>query len=116
MKIFYWAPWIGKIGTIKAVLNSAHILDQYSKNINMQDIGLFWQLTLKTIEDLKTLGDETITLEMYVSQLIFVKGVQSEDKNFILEAFKKKDINNLNNKQLISNYNYDKLIKFRQFY
>ena len=32
MKIFYWAPWIGKIGTIKAVLNSAHILDHYSKN------------------------------------------------------------------------------------
>ena len=39
-----------------------------------------------------------------------------DDKNFILEAFKEKDINSLNNKQLISNYNYDKLIKFRQFY
>ena len=29
---------------------------------------------------------------------------------------KGKDINNLSNKQLISDYNYDKLIKFRQFY
>ena len=37
-------------------------------------------------------------------------------KILLLEAFKKKDINNLNNKQLITNYNYDKLIKFRQFY
>ena len=32
MKIFYWAPWIGNIGTIKAVLNSAYILKHYSKN------------------------------------------------------------------------------------
>ena len=39
-----------------------------------------------------------------------------DDKNFVLEAFKKKDINSLNNKKLISNYNYDNLIKFRQFY
>ena len=31
MKIFYWAPWIGNIGTIKAVLNSAYILERYSK-------------------------------------------------------------------------------------
>ena len=32
MKIFYWAPWIGKVGTIKAVINSANILEKYSKN------------------------------------------------------------------------------------
>ena len=32
MKIFYWAPWIGKVGTIKAVINSADILEKYSKN------------------------------------------------------------------------------------
>ncbi len=32
MKIFYWAPWIGRVGTIKAVINSADILEKYSKN------------------------------------------------------------------------------------
>ncbi len=32
MKIFYWAPWIGNVGTIKAVINSADILEKYSKN------------------------------------------------------------------------------------
>jgi len=32
MKIFYWAPCIGKVGTIKAVINSADILEKYSKN------------------------------------------------------------------------------------
>ena len=55
---------------------------------------------------------------IYFAPINYNTGVQTDfdDKNFILEAFKEKDINNLNNKQLISNYNYDKLIKFRQFY
>ncbi len=55
---------------------------------------------------------------IYFAPINYNTGEQSDfdDRNFILEAFKKKDINNLNNKQLISNYNYDKLIKFRQFY
>jgi len=56
--------------------------------------------------------------EIYFAPINYNTGKQTDfdDKDFILEAFKKKDINNLNNKQLISNYNYDKLIKFRQFY
>ena len=55
---------------------------------------------------------------IYFAPINYNTGKQTDFdyKNFILEAFKKKDINNLNNKQLISNYNYDKLIKFRQFY
>lgn len=32
MKIFYWAPWLGKVGSVKSVLNSADILEKYSKN------------------------------------------------------------------------------------
>ena len=55
---------------------------------------------------------------IYFAPINYNTGIQTDfdDKNFIIEAFKEKDINNLNNKQLISNYNYDKLIKFRQFY
>ena len=55
---------------------------------------------------------------IYFAPINYNTGKQTDfdDKNFILEAFKKKDINSLNDKKLISNYNYDKLIKFRQFY
>ncbi len=55
---------------------------------------------------------------IYFAPINYNTGKQTDfdDKNFILEAFKEKDINSLNNNQLISNYNYDKLIKFRQFY
>ena len=38
------------------------------------------------------------------------------DKKLVIEALKLKDINNLNNKNLNIHTNYDKLIKFRQFY
>ena len=32
------------------------LIDKFSKNIDMQDIGLFWQLTVKTIDDPKDRG------------------------------------------------------------
>ena len=59
-----------------------------------------------------------IPKDIYFAPINYNTGKQTDfdDKNFILEAFKKKDINSLNNNQLISNFNYDKLIKFRQFY
>ena len=37
------------------------MIDSYSKNIGMQDIGLFWQLTIKTIDDLRIVGNENLT-------------------------------------------------------
>ena len=42
------------------------MVEEYSKNIDMQDIGLFWQLTIKTIDDLRIVGNENLTLEMYI--------------------------------------------------
>ena len=50
----------------------------------MQDIGIFWQLTLKTLDDLKILSDENLALEMYIMQLIHLKklGRNIEQKVF----------------------------------
>ena len=53
------------------------MVDQYSKNIDMQDIGLFWQLTIKTIDDLRIVGNENLTLEMYVMQLVHLKNIDA---------------------------------------
>ena len=54
------------------------MVDEYSKNIDMQDIGLFWQLTIKTINDLKIVGNENIILEMYIMQLVHLKKIDTE--------------------------------------
>ena len=54
------------------------MIDQYSKNIDMQDIGLFWQLTIKTIDDLRIVGNENLTLEMYIMQLVHLKNIDTK--------------------------------------
>jgi DNA polymerase III subunit gamma/tau len=64
------------------------MIDDYAKNINIQDIGLFWQLTIKTIDDLKIVSNENLTLEMYLMQLVHLKNL---DKNFDLIGEKKQD-------------------------
>ncbi len=54
------------------------MIDEYSKDIDMHDIGLFWQLTIKTIDDLKILSNENLALEMYVMQLIHLKNIETK--------------------------------------
>ncbi len=69
------------------------MVDEFSKNVDMQDIGLFWQLTIKTIDDLKVIGNENITLEMYIMQLVHLKSLdeKEETKNKIEDSFKDKE-------------------------
>ena len=54
------------------------MIESYSKNIDMQDIGLFWQLTIKTIDDLRIIGNENLSLEMYIMQLVHLKNLDEK--------------------------------------
>ena len=54
------------------------LIDQYSKNLNMEDLGLFWQLTIKTIDDLRIVSNENLTLEMYIMQLVHLKEIKED--------------------------------------
>ena len=74
--------------------NEVKLIDQFSKNIDMQDIGLFWQLTLKTIDDLRIVGNENLTLEMYIMQLVHLKSMDEKKINF-QDAETKNDSENL---------------------
>ena len=75
------------------------MIEQYSKNIDMQDIGLFWQLTIKTIDDLRIIGNENITLEMYIMQLVHLKNIDGK-KTLIYEKDDISGNKNLNEKKL----------------
>ena len=77
--------------------SESQIIDQYSKNIDMQDIGLFWQLTIKTIDDLRIVGNENLTLEMYIMQLVHLKNIDERKEISNIENNK----NNLSNENLI---------------
>ena len=67
------------------------MVDQYSKNIDMQDIGLFWQLTIKTIDDLRIVGNENLTLEMYIMQLVHLKNIDARKETQNLETNQQSD-------------------------
>jgi DNA polymerase-3 subunit gamma/tau len=57
------------------------LIDVYSKNLDSQDLGIFWQLTIKTMDDLRIVGNENLALEMYVMQLIHLKNIEQRDDN-----------------------------------
>jgi len=56
------------------------LINEYSKNLDSQDLGLFWQLTIKTMDDLRIVGNENLTLEMYVMQLIHLKNIDQRQE------------------------------------
>ena len=79
------------------------MVDQYSKNIDMQDIGLFWQLTIKTIDDLRIVGNENLTLEMYVMQLIHLKNLEDKKETTNLNESSSIETENFSSKKIDEN-------------
>ena len=66
------------------------LVETFSKNIDMQDIGLFWQFTIKTIDDLKVVGNENLALEMFIN--IETKKIISNDESIENNINLKKDL------------------------
>ena len=66
-------------------------------------------------EDFK---DFEIPENIYLTSINYDTGLKSVsgEKNSIIESLKLKDINNMNNKNLISTTESDNIVKFRQFY
>ena len=57
------------------------LINEYSKNLDSQDLGIFWQLTIKTMDDLRIIGNENLTLEMYVMQLMHLKNIDKKPES-----------------------------------
>ena len=78
-------------------------INKISDGISIEDLGLFWQFTIKTIDDLRIVNDEEITLEMYVMQLLHLKEIKHPSTEEPSEK-----INNTNNfKKGVLNENKD---------
>ena len=63
-------------------------------------------------------NDFQIPRNIFLTSLNYDTGLKSSlnDKNTIIEALKREDINNIDNNNLISINDRDTLVKFRQFY
>lgn len=86
--------------------SEVQMVDEYSKNINMQDIGLFWQLTIKTIDDLRIVGNENLTLEMYIMQLVYLKNIDEKE-----DSIKKENNKNILDEKIVSKKIEDKSLE-----
>jgi DNA polymerase-3 subunit gamma/tau len=78
------------------------LINQYSKNLDSQDLGIFWQLTIRTMDDLRIVGNENLTLEMYVMQLMHLKNIDQKPESTASihsndELLESKKISTLNN-------------------
>ena len=87
--------------------SEAQMVNQYSKNIDMQDIGLFWQLTIKTIDDLRIVGNEILSLEMYLMQLVHLKNIDKRNEKLNLSS----DVKQSSNENLIGKKIDEKIIE-----
>ena len=98
---------LGKISKNILISEAEKVLiNDYAKNLDMNDIGLFWQLTIKTIEDLKILNNDSIALQMFVMQLIHLKGINGK---FIHNFETKLDNETFEDKRTIELQNDDRI-------
>jgi len=87
--------------------SEVQMVDEYSKNIDMQDIGLLWQLTIKTIDDLRIVGNENLTLEMYIMQLVHLKNIDEKKESSGFDN----NTNNMSNEKIAGKEIDDKLLE-----
>ena len=71
---------LGEIKNDKLISESdIDYINKFSQDIDIQDLSLFWQLTLKTLEDLKIINNDTLALEMYILQLTHLFSIEKND-------------------------------------
>ena len=89
------------------------LIEQASKGLNIQDLGLFWQLTLKTIEDLNIVSNENVTLEMYLMQLTRIKSIEEKygDPGFLDNGISKNLVEKKTDQDNKKNFKPSSLIK-----
>ena len=87
------------------------LIDKISKDLNMQDLGLFWQLSLKTIEDLKLVSNEDVALKMFVMQLIHIKNFE-ENTDEIVSVDKQNEVSDLKAKESMETTEETKPVNF----
>jgi len=90
------------------------LINSYSKNLDSQDIGIFWHLTIKTMNDLKIVGNENLALEMYVMQLMHLKNIESREEilaesyaareSTLLKTTTLAEVNESNDTKITSNF------------
>ncbi len=57
-------------------------IKEISKNIDNQVLILFWQFTIRTIEELDLVSNQNLSIEMFLMRLMHITSLKPEKKNF----------------------------------
>ena len=88
-------------------------IKEIANNINNETLLLFWQFTIKTLEEIEIVSNQHIAMEMFLIRLIYLKGISNhsralvENKNLSEVNINHIDENNTKNKQKIDDYQFD---------
>ena len=70
-------------------------INRISEELNSEDLLLFWQFTIKTIDELNIVSNPNMSVEMFLIRLMYLKDFKKKD-------FKEFPLKNINNNQLIN--------------
>ena len=88
-------------------------IKEIANNINNETLLLFWQFTIKTLEEIEIVSNQHIAMEMFLIRLIYLKGISNhsgtlvENKNLSEVNINHIDENNTKNKQKMDDYQFD---------
>ena len=82
-------------------LNDAEFLriKELSNSINDQEILLFWQFTIRTIEELNIVSNQNLAIEMFLIRLMYISSFKSNQQSFKIDDSldeNKNEINQIN--------------------
>ena len=98
MKIFYWTPYIGNVGTIKATINSAKLMKKLGHDVALYKLKYEW---IGYEEEIKDAGIEIIDLDLLKSLKWYPHGKIRSRLYFLAlsMAAKNKLINSIENRK-----------------
>ncbi len=82
------------------------IIKKISKNINNQVLILFWQFTIKTLDELDIVSNQNISIEMFLMRLIYLcslKGNNQEIENDLSNFSSQKESEVMSDKKIVEN-------------
>ena len=88
-------------------------IKEIANNINNETLLLFWQFTIKTLEEIEIVSNQHIAMEMFLIRLIYLKEISNhssalvENKNLSEVNINHIDENNTKNKQKMEDYQFD---------
>ena len=79
-------------------LNDAEFfrIKELSNSINDQEILLFWQFTIRTIEELNIVSNQNLAIEMFLIRLMYISSFKSNQQSFKIDDSLNENKNEIN--------------------